>query len=70
MVIGTISWFDEKKGYGFIKSEGIDHFTHVKAIQTSSFKKLQKGQVVQFVPFKGVKGMEAHDVSFVSDRAL
>lgn len=62
---GIVKWFDEKKGFGFIESNGSDYFAHFKAIKQQGFKTLVEGQKVEFVPFKGVKGMEAHDITMV-----
>lgn len=59
---GTVKWFNEQKGYGFITSEEKDYFVHFKNIQSPGFKTLKDGQEVEFNPVKGVKGMEAQDV--------
>ena len=60
---GTVKWFNEKKGYGFIKKEdGEDVFVHYSAINSSGFKSLQEGQAVQFNVVKGPKGWQAADV--------
>lgn len=61
MATGTVKWFDDAKGYGFITPEdgSADLFAHFKEIQGSGFKSLKEGQKVQFEPQKGPKGMQA-----------
>lgn len=58
---GTVKWFDDAKGYGFITpSDGSgDLFAHFKEIQGSGFKSLKEGQKVEFEPQRGPKGMQA-----------
>ena len=65
MQAGTVKWFNESKGFGFIESEGKDYFAHFKQIQGNGFKTLKEGARVEFVPFKGVKGMEAHEIKVI-----
>jgi CspA family cold shock protein len=62
---GTVKWFNESKGYGFIKREGDqdDVFVHYSAIQTSGFKTLKEGQKVEFAVEPGRKGMQAVEVT-------
>jgi len=60
---GTVKWFDEKKGYGFIESEEGDVFVHFSAIQEEGFKTLQEGQEVEFEIVEGEKGKQAVNVS-------
>lgn len=64
MAIGTVKWFNEKKGYGFIVPDGEDKdvFVHYSAIQTDGFKTLAEGDKVQFELFDGEKGARARDV--------
>lgn len=64
MAIGTVKWFNEKKGYGFIVPEGDDKdvFVHYSAIQSEGFKTLAEGEKVQFEIFEGDKGIRARDV--------
>jgi len=61
---GTVKWFNDEKGYGFITptSGGDDLFVHFKAIQSDGFKSLKEGQAVTFVAAKGQKGMQAEEV--------
>ena len=61
---GTVKWFNDAKGYGFISREsGEDVFVHFSAIQGSGFRTLHEGQAVQFEVVKGPKGLQATDVS-------
>ncbi len=60
---GTVKWFNDAKGFGFITPEsGEDLFVHFRAIQGTGFKSLQEGQRVTFVAVKGPKGMQADQV--------
>jgi CspA family cold shock protein len=60
---GTVKWFNESKGYGFIQRDGSgDVFVHYSAIQMSGFKTLQEGQRVEFSVEQGSKGLQAVDV--------
>ncbi|MFG6203844.1 cold-shock protein [Pseudomonas retamae] len=61
---GTVKWFNDEKGYGFItaqKGSG-DLFVHFKAIESDGFKSLKEGQTVSFVREKGQKGDQAAEV--------
>ena len=61
---GTVKWFDNAKGYGFIKRpDGEDVFVHYRAIRGEGFKTLQEGQPVNFNIVQGQKGLQAEDVS-------
>ncbi|KQY52329.1 cold-shock protein [Lysobacter sp. Root494] len=63
---GTVKWFNDAKGFGFISREnGEDVFVHFRAIQSSGFKSLQEGQKVTFVVAKGQKGLQADEVQTV-----
>jgi CspA family cold shock protein len=64
MTTGTVKWFNESKGFGFIVQEngGDDVFVHFNAIQGSGFKTLAEGQRVQFDVQKGPKGLQAANV--------
>ncbi|GHS90363.1 hypothetical protein FACS1894204_08770 [Synergistales bacterium] len=64
MAQGTVKWFNESKGYGFITAdEGKDVFVHYSAIQGEGFKTLQEGQKVSFEIVNGEKGPQAANVS-------
>ncbi len=58
---GTVKWFNEAKGFGFITPEGggEDLFAHFREIQGTGFKTLTEGQKVQFEMRRGPKGMQA-----------
>ncbi|MEN8127088.1 MAG: cold-shock protein [Planctomycetota bacterium] len=64
MAVGTVKWFDEKKGFGFIIPEegGDDLFVHHSNIVTEGFRTLQDGQKVEFEAAQGKKGLEATEV--------
>ncbi|ADH67307.1 MULTISPECIES: cold-shock protein [Nocardiopsis] len=60
---GTVKWFNDEKGYGFITPEsGPDLFVHFRAIEGTGFKSLQEGQTVSFEAVQGQKGMQADKV--------
>lgn len=61
---GTVKWFNETKGYGFItKEDGDDVFVHYSEIQTNGFKTLAEGQAVNFEVTDGPKGPKAVNVT-------
>ena len=61
---GTIKWFNDEKGYGFISREaGDDEFVHFSAIQGDVFKTLEEGQSVTFDVETGDRGLQAANVS-------
>lgn len=63
---GTVKWFNDAKGFGFISREsGPDVFVHFRAITGSGFKSLQEGQKVSFKVVTGQKGLQAEDVTAV-----
>ena len=63
MVKGTVKWFNEKKGYGFLSTEdGDDVFVHYSAIQKDGFKTLKEGEQVEFETQDGPKGRQAVNV--------
>lgn len=64
MITGTVKWFNESKGFGFISPEdgGKDIFVHFSAIQGSGFKTLAEGQKVQFETEQTPKGPAAVNV--------
>jgi len=60
---GTVKWFNESKGFGFIEQEsGPDLFAHYSAISGSGFKTLAEGQRVQFTVTQGQKGPQAENI--------
>ncbi len=63
MAQGTVKWFNDAKGYGFISQEGgEDVFVHFSAIQAQGFKSLAEGDKVEFEVTKGPKGLQAANV--------
>jgi len=60
---GTVKWFNNSKGFGFIQQEtGPDVFAHHTAIVGTGFKSLQEGQKVEFNLIEGDKGLQARDI--------
>ena len=60
---GTVKWFNESKGFGFIEQEsGPDVFAHYSAISSSGFKTLNDGQKVEFTVTQGSKGPQAENI--------
>lgn len=64
-VIGTVKWFNETKGFGFISQDngGDDVFVHFRSIVSEGFKTLTEGQKVSFVVEQGNKGLQAAEVT-------
>jgi CspA family cold shock protein len=64
MATGTVKWFNDSKGFGFITPEagGEDLFAHFSAIQSSGFKTLREGQRVNFDVTSGPKGQQAANI--------
>jgi CspA family cold shock protein len=61
---GTVKWFDNAKGYGFIISpSGEDVFVHYRVIEGEGYRSLSEGQLVEFVATKSDKGWQASEVS-------
>jgi CspA family cold shock protein len=66
MATGTVKWFNDAKGFGFIKQEsGDDVFCHHSAINADGFRSLAEGQVVEFDVNQGPKGLQASNVRIV-----
>jgi CspA family cold shock protein len=67
MATGTVKWFNDAKGFGFIKQTngGEDVFCHHTAIQAQGFRSLQEGQAVEFEVKQGPKGLLAENVRVV-----
>lgn len=66
IVTGTVKWFNESKGFGFLEQEGgQDVFVHFSAITGDGFRTLAEGQKVQFTVTQGQKGPQAENVSVV-----
>lgn len=65
MNVGTVKWFNESKGYGFIRPEdgGADVFVHFSVIQGDGFKTLTEGQTVRYEIEDGPKGVKAKNVT-------
>jgi len=60
---GTVKWFNDAKGFGFIqRDKGDDVFVHHSAIQSEGFRSLSEGQRVEFTVEQGAKGLAAKDV--------
>ena len=64
MVTGTVKWFNDTKGYGFITPDngGEDVFAHFSAINMAGFKTLKEGQKIQFEVTQGPKGSQASNI--------
>ena len=63
IVTGTVKWFNESKGFGFIEQQGgPDVFAHFSAITGSGFKTLAEGQRVEFKVTQGPKGLQAENI--------
>lgn len=62
-MLGTVKWFNDSKGYGFIEGEdGTDVFVHFSAIQGSGFRSLAEGQRVRFEVVSSPRGQQASNV--------
>ncbi len=65
-VKGTVKWFNEARGYGFLSQpEGEDIFVHYTAIQGDGFRTLKEGQEVEFNVERGPKGLQASNVTIL-----
>jgi cold shock protein len=65
MVKGTVKWFNDAKGFGFIRAEGHeeDIFVHYSSVQVDGFKTLAEGESVEFELAQGPKGLKAENVT-------
>ena len=68
MAQGTVKWFNEEKGYGFITPDegGEDLFVHYSSIEGSGYRSLKEGERVSYELARGKRGMQAENVSKVS----
>ncbi|WP_373087052.1 cold-shock protein [Zhongshania sp.] len=65
-VSGTVKWFNNTKGFGFISHhEGSDVFVHFRSIRGEGYRTLDEGQAVEFNLISGPKGLQAEDVTKV-----
>ncbi len=63
---GTVKWFNNEKGFGFIQREnGGDVFVHFNAITSEGYRSLAEGQHVEFTVTQGKKGLQAEDVTVI-----
>jgi len=64
MATGTVKWFNDEKGFGFITQDGRgeDLFAHFKEIKSDGFKTLKEGQKVKFDITQGAKGLQASNI--------
>lgn len=66
--VGTVKWFHNGKGYGFItREEGEDIFVHYSEISMEGYKKLNEGDEVEFTVAEGDKGLQAQEVISLSE---
>lgn len=64
--VGTVKWFNNEKGFGFIqRDKGDDVFVHFKSITGDGYKSLSEGQRVEFTVTQGQKGLQAEDVKVI-----
>ena len=68
MARGTVKWFDDAKGYGFItRPDGEDLFVHFSSIEGSGYRSLQEGQPVEYDIERGAKGLQAVNLRPVTE---
>lgn len=71
MLVGTVKWFDVKKGFGFILSpEGKDVFVHYSSIMGDGFRALKDGEKVEYELVQGPKGLHAKQVKRLGSAAV
>ncbi|MDH5694921.1 MAG: cold shock domain-containing protein CspD [Gammaproteobacteria bacterium] len=72
MATGTVKWFNNAKGYGFISPDGgnADVFAHFSAIEMDGYKTLKQGQKVEFDMIEGPRGLQATKISAVAEEAV
>lgn len=56
MIEGTVKWFNDQKGYGFIKASHKEYFVHYRDIQADGYKSLREGEIVKFTPHQDDNG--------------
>ena len=65
---GTVKWFNNDKGFGFItREQGEDVFVHFRAINSEGYRTLQEGQRVEFTVIQGQKGLQADNVTVIAE---
>jgi CspA family cold shock protein len=70
MIVGTVKWFDSKKGFGFIMNpQGMDVFVHFSSIEGDGFRSLKDGERVEYDQISGAKGLSAQAVKRLAERA-
>ena len=70
-IVGTVKWFNNRKGYGFLAQEGgADVFVHFSAIQMDGYRKLKEGQKVEFSIEEGPKGLQAANVIILQEETI
>ena len=63
---GTVKWFDNAKGWGFVtRSSGDDIFVHYSSVRGDGYRTLEDGQTVEFEVVQGAKGLQAQDVTII-----
>jgi CspA family cold shock protein len=70
MPTGTVKWFSNVKGYGFVNADGNDEediFVHFSAIEMDGYKKLTSGQRIEFEIDEGPKGLQAHKIRSINN---
>ena len=69
MPIGTVKWFDTKKGFGFVlNAQGQDVFVHFSSIEGDGFRSLKEGEQVEYEEIPGPKGLSAAKVKRLTPR--